>query len=78
LDKRKLLNNVEGKVKIDSYFSTRQIEIQRKREFTGPFTGSLTKQILLTTSYIFDQFKYDYVYRFMLSQNAYVEVVIDG
>ena len=52
--------------------------MQRKRTFLGPFTGSLTKQIIESTSYVFEQFKYDFVYRFMLNQMSTVEVVIDG
>ena len=46
--------------------------------FLGPFTGSLTKQIIESSSYIFEQFKYDYVYRFMLNQMSTVEVVFNG
>lgn len=71
---------MDGKIKIDNFLSNRQIEIARKRDFTGPFTGSLAKQILQMTTYLFEQFKYDYVYRFMLTQMAQVEVInrIDG
>ena len=46
LEKRKLIFKKEGKAKIDHFISNRQIEIARKREFLGPFTGSLTKQVL--------------------------------
>ena len=77
-EKRKLVQNAEGRIKIDQYMSNRQIEIARKREYTGPFTGSLTKQMLQTTNYLFEQFKYDYVYRYMLNQIGCVEVVSNG
>lgn len=77
-EKRKLVQNAEGRIKIDQYMSNRQIEIARKRSYTGPFTGSLTKQMLQTTNYLFEQFKYDYVYRYMLNQMACIEVVNNG
>jgi len=34
--------------------------------------------MLQTTNYLFEQFKYDYVYRYMLNQMACVEVVSNG
>jgi hypothetical protein len=42
-EKRKLAPTSEGRVKVDNFLSTRQIEIARRRDYTGPFTGSLTK-----------------------------------
>lgn len=48
------MQSAEGKVKIDNFLNNRLIEIARKRDFTGPFTGSLTKQILQMTAYVFE------------------------
>jgi hypothetical protein len=42
-EKRKLAKTLEARVKIDNFLTNREIEIARKREYTGPFTGSLTK-----------------------------------
>lgn len=75
---RRDATDAKTKIRIDQYITTRQVEVQRKRIFLGPFTGSLTKQILESTTYVFDQFKYDFVYRFMLNQMSTVEVVHNG
>lgn len=78
IDKKNLADNPRHKIKIDQYFNTRKLEIYRKRQKTGPFVGSLTKQIMQMSSYRIDQFKFDYVYKFLLGQTACVEIMHKG
>ena len=46
LEQKKLFIDPNDKHKIDEYFKIRRLEIHRKRFKTGPFIGSLTKQIM--------------------------------
>jgi hypothetical protein len=43
MDHKRLAKDLKSKVKIDEYFTTRRLEINRKRTKIGPFVGSLTK-----------------------------------
>ena len=47
------------------------------RSFTGPFFGNYTRQILQNQVYIYDQFKYEYAFQFMLENVSKVQIQLE-
>lgn len=63
--------------RVYSYFTKREQQVQKSRDFEGPFFGNYTRQILQSQVYVYDQFKYEYAYQFMLEQISTVQIKME-
>ena len=74
LSHKEKARDITEREKVDAYLTKRHLEIQRRRKFNGQLVGSITKQLLHQNSYTFNQFKYEYIYRFFMCNIGFIEI----